>query len=96
MDVEKVANLAKLMFRDEEEKRKTEAEFKKILDFVNKIQELNLEGIEPLTHPHEGFQRLRKDVPQKGLSRDEALRDAPEARQFFFKVPSPLKGVSKK
>ncbi len=96
MDVEKVANLAKLTFRSEEEKKKTEEEFKKILDFVNKIQELNLEGIEPLTHPHEGYQRLRKDHPERGLSRDEALRDAPETRQFFFKVPSPLKGVSKK
>ena len=96
MDVEKVANLAKLTFSSEEEKEKTAKEFEKILEFVGKIKELNLEGVEPLTHPHEGYQKLRKDEPKRGLSRDEALRDAPDVYQFFFKVPSPLKGISRK
>lgn len=96
MDVEKVANLTKLMFESEEEQKRTAEEFKKILDFVDKIRELDLTGVEPLIHPHEGFQKLRKDDPKKGLARDETLRDAPETYQFFFKTPSPLKGVSKK
>lgn len=51
----------------------------KILDFFNKIDELNLEGVEPMFHPL-STGKLRPDEPAQPLSRDDALANVPKKR----------------
>jgi len=94
MDVRYVARLAKLNL-DEETERAMREHFKRMLEYVKILDELNLEGVEPLSYPHVSHLRLRKDIPKKGLTRDEALKDAPDSHLYFFRVPSPLKGLRK-
>lgn len=95
MDVKYVARLAKLNLYEETERAMRE-HFRRMLNYVKILDELNLEGVEPLTYPHSGFQRLRRDIPEEGIARDEALKDAPDSHLYFFRVPSPLKGLRKR
>jgi len=94
MDVKYIARLAKLNL-DEKTEEKMKGHFKKMLEYVKILDELNLDGIDPLTYPHTSYQRMRDDVPKSGLERDEALKDAPDSHLYFFRVPSPLKGLRK-
>jgi aspartyl-tRNA(Asn)/glutamyl-tRNA(Gln) amidotransferase subunit C len=94
MDVKYVAKLAKLNL-DREVGKRMEEHFRRMLEYVKILDELDLEGVEPLYYPHMGYQRMRRDVPEEGLARDEALKDAPDSHLYFFRVPSPLKGVRK-
>ncbi len=95
IDVKHIAELAKLKLPPEEEK-KMEEHFRRMLEFVEILNELDLENVEPMIYPHEGLQILREDVPGKSLLREDALMDAPDQHHFYFRVPSPLKRVMKK
>ncbi len=95
LDVRHIARLARLRLSPEEEK-KMEVHFRRMLEFVEILDELDLRLIEPMVYPHEGFQRLRDDVPRKGLERENALMDAPDQYLFYFRVPSPLRKVMKR
>jgi aspartyl-tRNA(Asn)/glutamyl-tRNA(Gln) amidotransferase subunit C len=83
-----VARLARLRLTDEELERMP-GELSKILEHVEKMDELDLEGIEPTTHVVDLTNVLREDVPRPGLSREQALEQAPDAADGGFRVPSP-------
>ena len=90
-DVEKLAHLARLEF-SEKEKGEMIEDMDKILGFVDKINELDLEGIEPLVYMTEDNEnKLREDKVVEELSRDEALKNAPDKDTDYFKVPKVLK-----
>ncbi len=94
--VEHVASLAKLHLEGKEKEKMVE-HFEKILHYVEILNELDLEDVEPMSYPHPGTQRLREDVPERGkISREEVLEEAPDVYLRFFRVPSPLKGIIKK
>jgi aspartyl-tRNA(Asn)/glutamyl-tRNA(Gln) amidotransferase subunit C len=94
--VKKVLHLAKLQLPEEEEKALVE-HFKKVLDMVEKLKEVDTEGVEPLYYPHEGFTlRMREDAPESSLLKIEVLQNAPEAFTDYIKAPSPLRGITKK
>jgi len=90
-DVEHIAELARLKFSEEELENYT-SQLNKILEYVDKLNELNTENIEPLSYPVEGSDVFREDKLQQSLSREEALKNAPDRDEEFFKVPKVIKG----
>ncbi len=85
-DVEYIAELAKLKFKDEELEKFTE-QLNEILTYVEKLNELDTTNVEPLSHPVEGSNVFREDEVKPSFDREEALRNAPDRSELFFKVP---------
>jgi aspartyl-tRNA(Asn)/glutamyl-tRNA(Gln) amidotransferase subunit C len=86
-DVEHIAQLAKLKF-SEAEKIKLRIELNTVLEYIDKLNELALENVEPLENINESLENiLREDEAKPCLSRDEALKNAPARTENFFKVP---------
>lgn len=83
-----VAKLARLKLSDEEVERMTE-ELSGILAHVDRISQMDLEGVEPTSHVVALENVLRADVPRPSLPRDVALQSAPEPVDGAFRVPSP-------
>ncbi|MGE0067860.1 MAG: Asp-tRNA(Asn)/Glu-tRNA(Gln) amidotransferase subunit GatC [Solirubrobacterales bacterium] len=83
-----VAKLARLKLSDEEVERMTE-ELSGILAHVDRISQMDLEGVEPTSHVVALENVLRPDVPRPSLPREVALASAPEAVDGAFRVPSP-------
>ncbi len=85
-EVRHVARLARLAL-SEEEVKKFQRQLEKILEYVAKLRELNLEGVEPTTHVIPVVNRLREDRGKESLSKEEALSNAPNTEEGHFKVP---------
>jgi aspartyl-tRNA(Asn)/glutamyl-tRNA(Gln) amidotransferase subunit C len=85
-DVEHIAQLAKLSLEENEVESLTD-QMNDILGYVEKLNELDTENIEPLSHPVEGNNVFREDVPIKSIASSEALKNAPSASEEFFLVP---------
>ncbi len=83
-----VARLARLQLSDAEVDRMA-AELSKVLDHVEKIREIDLDGVPPTSHVVDDVNVLRPDEPEPCLPRDVILQSAPEAVQGGFGVPSP-------
>lgn len=88
--VDKLAHLARLKF-DESEKQEIKNDLQKMIAFVEKLNELNLEGIEPLMHMSEEVNVLREDEVKGSVSREDALKNAPSHDAQFFKVPKVIR-----
>ncbi|MBU1096243.1 MAG: Asp-tRNA(Asn)/Glu-tRNA(Gln) amidotransferase subunit GatC [Bacteroidetes bacterium] len=89
-DVEYIANLARLEFSNSEIENFTD-QLNQILQYVDKLNELDTDNIEPLSHPVENVNVFRDDILKPTVSRMEALKNAPEANDEFFKVPKIIK-----
>jgi aspartyl-tRNA(Asn)/glutamyl-tRNA(Gln) amidotransferase subunit C len=61
-----------------------------ILDYVNQLQQVNTEGVEPLAHALDVHNVFREDEPAPCLTVDAALANAPDRRGDFFGVPAVL------
>jgi aspartyl-tRNA(Asn)/glutamyl-tRNA(Gln) amidotransferase subunit C len=83
-----VAKLARLRL-DEEEVERMVGELSGILDHVDRIGNLDLEGVEPTSHVVALENVLRADEPHESLPRDVALSSAPEPQDGAFRAPSP-------
>jgi len=83
-----VARLARLRLTEEEVERMAR-ELSSVLDHIEKISELDLEGVEPTSHVVELENVLRDDVPRPSLPREKALEQAPDSDGGGFRVPSP-------
>jgi aspartyl-tRNA(Asn)/glutamyl-tRNA(Gln) amidotransferase subunit C len=83
-----VAKLARLRLSEEEVKRMV-GELSGILEHVDRIGKLDLEGVEPTSHVVALENVLRADEPRPSLPRDVALASAPEPSEGAFRVPSP-------
>jgi aspartyl-tRNA(Asn)/glutamyl-tRNA(Gln) amidotransferase subunit C len=83
-----VARLARLSLSEEELDR-LPGDLNKILEHVEKMGELDLEGVEPTTHVVDLTNVLREDVPRPCLPRERALAGAPDPADGGFRVPSP-------
>jgi aspartyl-tRNA(Asn)/glutamyl-tRNA(Gln) amidotransferase subunit C len=88
-DVEHIAKLAKLKFNDAE-KEKLQTELNSILGYIDKLNELDLENIEPLENVNDTENVFREDITGPSLSKEEALKNAPSKTDNFFKVPKVL------
>ena len=85
-DVEKIAKLAKLKFSDEELENFT-PQMNEILNFMDKLNELDTENVEPLSHPVEQINVFREDKLKQSISTKDALKNAPSKDEQFFRVP---------
>ena len=83
-----VARLARLRLTEEELERMS-GELSGILEHVDRISELDLEGVEPTSHVIAMENVLRPDEPRPSWSRDEMLERAPDPASGSFRVPSP-------
>jgi aspartyl-tRNA(Asn)/glutamyl-tRNA(Gln) amidotransferase subunit C len=83
-----VARLARLELSEEEVERMA-GELSKILGHIERISELDLEGVAPTSHVVEVGSALRPDEPRPSLPRDVALAAAPDVADGGFRVPSP-------
>jgi aspartyl-tRNA(Asn)/glutamyl-tRNA(Gln) amidotransferase subunit C len=84
--LDKIASLARLEIRGSE-REAMKQDFQKMLDFVDKLKEVDTEGIAPLIHMTEGVNRLSPDEPLPPLDRDDVLKNAPDKRDGHFRVP---------
>ena len=84
--IDKLATLARLEF-DAEEKQEIKKDLTRILNFVEKINELDLENVEPLIFMSSEVNIMREDEVKKEISKDEALMNAPKHDSDYFKVP---------
>jgi aspartyl-tRNA(Asn)/glutamyl-tRNA(Gln) amidotransferase subunit C len=64
-------------------------ELSRVLDHIEKISELDLEGVPPTSHVVELENVLREDVPRASLPREEVLDGAPDVARGGFRVPTP-------
>ena len=85
-EVQKIGLIARLKLEDDAIEG-LQGELNNIVHFVEQMKELNLEGVEPTTHSTELTDSLRDDVPVEGLTRDDALLNAPQAKDGAFVVP---------
>lgn len=88
-DVQHVAKLARLQLNPEEEATITE-QMNAILQYAEKLNELDTENVKPTTHVLQVSNVMREDVVKKSLSQEEALLNAPEEEDGHFKVPAVL------
>ncbi|MFN6037547.1 MAG: Asp-tRNA(Asn)/Glu-tRNA(Gln) amidotransferase subunit GatC [Bacteroidota bacterium] len=84
--VRDVAHLARLEF-NELQLEKIKNDLNRMLGFVNKLDELNTEGIEPLIYISEESNVLREDVIANQVTQKEALKNAPKKDSDYFKAP---------
>jgi aspartyl-tRNA(Asn)/glutamyl-tRNA(Gln) amidotransferase subunit C len=88
--VDKLASLALLQF-NAGEKEAIKADLQKMIGFIDKLQELDTSGVEPLMHMSDSVNVLRDDVPGEMLNREQALRNAPQHDSQYFQVPKVIK-----
>lgn len=88
--IQDIAKLSKLKFDDSaEEKMKVDLE--KMLAFVDKLNEIDTEGVDPLIYMSEEVNVLREDKVTEETSQKDALKNAAEKDSDYFKVPTVLK-----
>ena len=93
--IEKLSRLSYLEFRDEE-REKIRTDLERILNFVEKLKELDTKDVEPLIYLSENTDVLDPDKIDHTIPRNEALRNAPDHNGEFFKVPKVIrKGKNK-
>lgn len=85
-EVKKIAELARLEFNENELENYTH-EMNKILEYVEKLNEIDTSNIEPLSHPVENTNVFREDKNKESVNREEALKNAPDSNSEYFKVP---------
>ncbi len=85
-DVRYVAKLARLRIEQDEATRMT-GELARILAHIDKMSELDLDDVPPTAHVLDVVNVTREDRERPGLSRDDALRNAPAVADECFRVP---------
>lgn len=94
-DVKHIAALAKLKFSDEELDKFT-SQFNEILNYIETLNEINTENIEPMSHPLNSENVFREDILVPGSSTEDALKNAPATDGTFFIVPKIINLPEKK
>ena len=89
--IDRLAELSKLEF-NEEEKVSIKEDLQKMLNFVDKLNELDTEGEQPLIFMTEEVNRYREDIPEHTITKEEALKNAPKKDSDYFKVPKVIGG----
>lgn len=87
--IRKLAHLARLEFNEEKE-QEVLGDLNKILNWVDKLRELDTENIEPLTHMTAEVNVMREDAAKNTVTHEEALLNAPKKDSDYFRVPKVL------
>ena len=84
--VEKLANLSRLRFNDTQ-KESIKADLQKMIQFVEKLNELDTTGVEPLLHMSDNVNMLREDEVKGSIERKEGLKMHPYKMVFSLRCP---------
>lgn len=85
--LDRIAELARLEVGDDTTRRQLLGDMQRVIDFVEKLNTIDTKGVEPLIHLSEEQDILREDVVLPGLTKKEALMNAPVKDSDYFKVP---------
>ena len=88
--VDKLAHLSRLEF-NAADKEGIKKDLQRMISFVEKLDELDLEGTEPLLHMSANVNVLREDEVKGSVDREAAMKNAPAHDDKFFKVPKVIK-----
>ena len=86
IDVRYVAGLARLDLSDDECET-FQGQLEAILGYIEKLQDVDVEGIDPTAHASPVFDRLREDVSHPGLGQADLLQNAPDSGKGQIRVP---------
>ena len=86
MDIDYVANLARIELTSEE-RQKFQGQLGDVLKYFEKLQEVDVEGVEPTAHAFPRYNVWDEDVAVEGFSSEEALLNAPKERSEQVIVP---------
>ncbi len=84
--VDKIAHLARLEFENEA-KEEIKNDMERMLAFVEKLNEINTDNIEPLVYMNPETNKLREDIVIQTITHNEGLKNAPKHDTDYFKVP---------
>lgn len=84
--IERLAHLARLYF-DEKDEEKMLKSLNGIIEWVDKLSELDTTGVEPLTHMSEEVNVMREDITLPPLDHEKGLMNAPKRDSDYFRVP---------
>ena len=84
--ISQLAKLSKLEFT-KEELPKIEEDLTKMLAFVEKLNEVDTNNVEPLIYMTAGYQKPREDVAETRITQKEALKNGPQKDSDYFRVP---------
>lgn len=84
--LQKIAHLARLEVKPEEEEALLTS-MDSALTWMEQLNELDTEGVEPLTHVTDAVNNWREDVAHNTLSREDGLKNAPSHDDIYLKVP---------
>jgi aspartyl-tRNA(Asn)/glutamyl-tRNA(Gln) amidotransferase subunit C len=84
--LDKIAHLARLEF-NEKDADKMMADMTNIVNWVEKLNEVDTKGVEPLTTMSHEVNAWREDKAENSLTKEQALHNAPSKNDNFFKVP---------
>lgn len=87
--VKHVADLARLVFTDEEAE-KLSVELKGIINYAEQLNEVDTSDVEPTTHVLNLVNVMRKDEPKEWTTQKDVLKNAPDHENGHFRVPSIL------
>lgn len=87
--VRKIAHLARLEL-DEESAKKMQKDMTQILDWEEQLNEVDTEGVEPLTTMSSEVNVLREDIVGEHLPHEDGLKNAPQRDSDYFRVPKVL------
>lgn len=87
--IAQLADLSRLAF-SAEEKKQIEEDLKRIIEFINKLNELETMSVPPLIYLNEEESSLREDEVNYHVTKEEALKNAPQKDSDYFKVPKVL------
>ena len=85
--IHRIAKLARIRVEDWQAVQRSEAELNGILGWIEQLNEVDVEGVEPLTGGAQMAMRMREDVVTDGGIRDRVLANAPEREGAFYAVP---------
>ncbi len=86
IDIDYTAKLARINLTDAE-KEKLSGQLDSIIGYVEKLEELNTDGVEPTAHPHPVYNVWQEDEVKGQLPVEEALKNAPAQRDNMIVVP---------
>jgi aspartyl-tRNA(Asn)/glutamyl-tRNA(Gln) amidotransferase subunit C len=87
--VDHIAHLSRLEFKGDR-KLAIKEDMERIINFMDKLQEVDTENVEPLIFMTKEINRLREDVPADTISQEEALKNAPKTDSDYFRIPKVL------
>jgi aspartyl-tRNA(Asn)/glutamyl-tRNA(Gln) amidotransferase subunit C len=87
--VDHIAHLARLEFIGEE-KAEIKQDLEKIIGFMDKLNTVNTDGVEPLIFMSDAVNVLREDIATVTVSKEQALKNAPKRDSDYFRIPKVL------